>query len=248
MKASGRTPLVDEDERKKVLRFDSRYLQSAMYKHAPFDLALSYTRAMMGFLLFQPVPRDVLIVGLGGGSLSKYCHRYLAEASITTVEIDAAVIALRAEFEIPPEGDRFRIVHADAAEYLAQSAERVFDVIVLDGYDREGLPEPLCTPDFYDRCLIALRGQGVVVANFLENDRRHGLYLSRLRNAFDDRIVTVLSDRGTNRIVFGVNSDAWPTGAALRERARQFEGGSNINLRALASRVLRAYAAERPKA
>jgi spermidine synthase len=47
-------------------------IQSAMRLDAPDDLALAYTRAMMAGLLFQPEPRDVTLIGLGGGSLAKY--------------------------------------------------------------------------------------------------------------------------------------------------------------------------------
>ncbi len=232
-------PWCSEDERKKLLRFDSRYLQSAMYKHAPFDLALSYTRTVMGFLLLQPEPRDILILGLGGGSLSKYCYRHLPYARVTTVEIDAGVIALRDEFEIPPDDCRFRIAHDDGAAFVAACDEQGFDVIVLDAYGRDGLPESLSSQDFYDRCAQALREGGVVVANYLENDRRHSLYCGRLSRAFQDRLVRVPADRASNRIVFGLKGVAFPTPAQLQQRAGQFSVMHPLNYRPLAAQIQR---------
>lgn len=228
-----------EDERKKVLRFDSRYLQSAMYKHAPFELALSYTRTVMGFLLLQPEPRDILILGLGGGSLSKYCYRYLPHVRVTTVEIDADVIALRDEFEIPADDQRFRIVHGDGAEFIERCEGQRFDVIVLDAYDRDGLPDSLSSQDFYDRCAMALRDGGIVVANYLENDRRQALHCARLSRAFDDRVIRILAARGNNRIAYGLKGVGFPSPAQLQQRARQFSATHPLNYRQLATQVQR---------
>lgn len=237
MKFPGSPPLVVEDRRRKSLRFDRDYLQSAMYKHAPFDLALSYTRTVMGFLLFQPAPRSILIIGLGGGSLSKFCYRYLYETTVTTVEIDEHIIALRDQFMIPPVDERFRIVHADGADFI-RSASESFDAIVLDGYGPEGLPEQLSSADFYDCCAAALSGGGVLVANFLQSDRRAGLYVSRLRATFDDRVVQIQSERGGNRIAYALRCERLPSAATLRGRAADMEARYRLNFRSMAARML----------
>src|SRR6185437_7928214 len=71
-KTSG-IPVVREGRRTRSLCFDALDIQSSMRTSDLLALDLSYTRAMMSFQLFQPGPRDILIVGLGGGSLSKYC-------------------------------------------------------------------------------------------------------------------------------------------------------------------------------
>jgi spermidine synthase len=133
----------DRDEGIRRLQFNGGVVQSSMRVSAPFELDLSYTGTMMGFLLFNAAPAHILMVGLGGGSLSKYCYRHLPGARITTLEIDAEVIALRDDFLIPPDDERFQVVHADASEYLAQHDVQA-DVILLDGYDAAGLPECLC--------------------------------------------------------------------------------------------------------
>src|SRR3546814_15345784 len=52
------------------------YVQSAMSITEPNRLLLEYTQAMMGFLLFNDSPGTTEIIGLGGGSLAKYCHAY----------------------------------------------------------------------------------------------------------------------------------------------------------------------------
>jgi hypothetical protein len=82
-------PFVYADERTVALHFDISAIQSRMRRDDPYRLDLDYTRAMMGFLLFRPDPRSILAIGLGGGSLPKYCYRHLPSADITVVEIRA---------------------------------------------------------------------------------------------------------------------------------------------------------------
>lgn len=163
--------VVHEGLRTRSLCFDAFGIQSTMRKIAPPELDLSYTRAMMSFQLFRPDPRDVLIGGLGGGSLSKYRFHKFPSTRVTIVEIDDRVIASREWFAIPPESGRFRIVHADAAEYLSDRIG-VADVIPLDGFDALGLPASLSSQSFYDACHTALRSEGVLVANLQNNDPR----------------------------------------------------------------------------
>jgi Spermine/spermidine synthase domain len=96
--------------------------QSEMRLDDPEALVSAYTRKMMGFLLFRARPQRILMIGLGGGSLVKFCHRHLPTTHITTVEIDAQVIALRPHFHVPPDDSRLRILNEDGVRYVAHMA------------------------------------------------------------------------------------------------------------------------------
>ena len=121
------------------LHFSWHETQSCMDLRQPDALNLEYTRTMMGFLLFVPEPADLAMVGLGGGSLAKFCHRHLPGTRINVIEINPHVIALRDEFQIPEDSNRFRIMLGDGAEFV-RSPPRRCDVLLVDGYDGEGLP------------------------------------------------------------------------------------------------------------
>jgi spermidine synthase len=112
-------PFVLDKGLRRMLHFDFGATQSAMLLDAPQRLLLAYTREMMTFLLFNPDPQRILLLGLGGGSIAKYCYRHLPCAEITAVEISADVIALREMFSIPADDQRFRVVRADAVAYVA---------------------------------------------------------------------------------------------------------------------------------
>ena len=62
-------PFVIDDGKSRFLYFNVRLMQSEMSLKAPNDLAIRYTQKMMAFLLFQPRPKRIALIGLGGGSL-----------------------------------------------------------------------------------------------------------------------------------------------------------------------------------
>ena len=234
---SQRRPVLDEDAERIALHFDRRSVQSVMYRSDPDRLVLCYTRLMMAFLLFQPAPRDLVIIGLGGGSLSKYCYRHLPRTRITSVEINERVIALRDRFSIPPDDARFRVVHGNGADFIAAPPHDI-DVILLDGFDIVGLPRELGSQHFYDGCAAALRDGGVLVANFLESDEGIDEYLDRMSTAFDDRMLTVRSDDRGNRIACALKRALLPPRLKVFERAAELEREHEIPFRVIASQLL----------
>ena len=159
-------PFVIDDGRVRRLYFGLAYVQSEMSIGQPYELNFAYTRKMMGFLLFVPRPKHVVIVGLGGGSLTRFCHRQLPRTRITTVEIDPAVIAFGDLFALPAFDARHALIRADAVDYFAATDERP-DVVLLDGCDQQGLAPAFCNPGFFCNVRDRLRARGVLVVNLV---------------------------------------------------------------------------------
>src|SRR5690348_16654025 len=137
----------------------------------PDALCLAYTRKMMAFLLFNEEPRRILLLGLGGGSLAKFCYRHLPAASITAIEIDPYVLALRTEFQVPPDNERFRVMQGDGAAYIGRTPGGMRqDVILVDACDRNGLSATLASPDLYANLRRWLSVHGVLVMNVCGED------------------------------------------------------------------------------
>ena len=88
------SPQLVEAQDELSLHFGFPTIQSRMLKAEPERLILDYTRTMMGFLLFQPQPERIAMIGLGGGSLAKYCRRHLPDAEFTAIEISPDVVML----------------------------------------------------------------------------------------------------------------------------------------------------------
>ncbi|HWK48512.1 MAG TPA: hypothetical protein VNR40_01435, partial [Steroidobacter sp.] len=131
-------PYIMETSSERRLHFTHDAVQTVMRLDEPDALVSAYTRKMMAFLLFNPNPKKIVMVGLGGGSLAKFCYRNLPRTRISVAEIDDQVIALREEFHVPADDERFRIVCDDGARYILRSSERI-DVVVVDAFDPVGL-------------------------------------------------------------------------------------------------------------
>lgn len=143
---------------------------------------------------------------------------------------------MRDEFAIPPDDKRFRVVHADGAKYLAGRWNSA-DVIMLDGYDAEGIPASLASQRFFDQCTLALRENGVLVANLCENDARLGVYISRLRTAFDNRVMKARAECDLNKIIFALRHDRMPQVKTLRDRAAKLEAKHCIDFSSVAAQM-----------
>ena len=215
-------PLVRTVGKHRTLEFTPGDIQSAMRLSRPHALVLAYTRAMMCFVLFVPRPTRILMVGLGGGSMAKFCRRHFPDARITVLELRADVIALRERFLVPPDDARFEVVHADAAAWMASCSHARFDLIVVDGFDTDGLPPALSSRPFYEDCRRLLLPEGVLVANVFSYDRRRHDVLEALDRVFDGRTCKLDKVAGNNHILFAGAGTGGPAARLLQRLPFKF--------------------------
>lgn len=194
-------PYIVESKKFKALYFDSESTQSLMDMQAPIRLVVSYTETMMGFLLFHSDPKSIAMIGLGGGSLAKYCHHHLPGASILVLESNSKVIALKNQFHVPENSTHFKVQEADGAAYLRDTEEQ-FDVLLVDGYTKLGQAAQLCSEDFYASCLACLKPNGMLVINFSGAAGLNQVYQERIDRVFDHPSVLVVENDRMNQILF----------------------------------------------
>jgi spermidine synthase len=211
-------PFVFESLSSKALHFSISEIQSRMKLDDPNALDLEYTRTMMGFLLFKPQPATVAMIGLGGGSMAKFCHRYLPRSRILVVEINPHVIALRDEFKVPRDGARFSVIRGDGALFVRDSTTPI-DVLLVDGFDSGGQPAKLSSQRFYDDCHDALQAGGIMVVNLHYGHRQYEVHVDRIRRSFDGAVLVVDDGDLSNSVVFafkGNNLEPHRVGLARR--------------------------------
>ena len=134
-------------------------------------------------------PREVdslLIIGLGGGTVSKqFTTVYGADVAIDGVEIDDRVIDLgRKYFDMNEPNLK---TYAEDGRTFLQRVDRRYDVIAVDAYRQPYIPFHLVTQEFFLAARDHLNETGV-------------LALNAGRTATDFRLVEVLSE--TMRSVF----------------------------------------------
>ncbi|KFG94737.1 spermidine synthase [Burkholderia paludis] len=230
-------PFVLETQHAVSLHFDHFGTQSYMSLRDPVRLELGYTRVMMGFLLLQPAPAHICMLGLGGGSLAKYCHRHLPGAAIDAVEINPDVIALRDVFRIPADDSRLTVLCADGADHVRRADVRA-DVILHDAFVADGTPGRCTGAAFLGACHERLSETGVLAINFMDDDPALPHHLEQLRSVFGASCALVPCGDDNNFIAF-----AWKGGGKLPslrillERALACERAGELKLAATARRM-----------
>lgn len=194
-------PRVSETLDRRVMQFSDAEIQSRMWLRDPDALDLEYTRLMMGFLLFAGSPERIAMIGLGGGSIAKFCHRHLRRTRLEVAEINPEVIALRDRFRLPPDDERLAVHLVDGARFVRDGLLR-HDALLVDGFDRHGLPRQLCSQRFYDDCADALQPAGVLVANLHANHAEQPVWLERIGRSFGHEPLVVHDDDRSNCVVF----------------------------------------------
>ena len=215
---------VSERDGVRYLHLGSDTIQSAMQIARPDDLELSYTRCMLAFLLFVPMPLHVLMIGLGGGSLAKYVLSRMPLTRVTAVEINPQVTAAARQFFALPEiPGRFTVVTGDGATYVQELAGAV-DVLLVDGYGTDAAAPELATPEFYENCERALADNGVLVTNLFTDRPGLTLHLQLLQQAFPGRLLRLTDEQRGNLIAFGfVRAQGRSSWRVLERRARELE-------------------------
>lgn len=231
-------PFVRDEGAAKSLHFTLGELQSRMFTGQPWHLALDYTRTMMGFLLFNPAPGHIGMIGLGGGSLAKFCYRQLPASQMTVLEINPYVIDLRREFQVPDDGTRFQVIAADGALYL-QTETPAFDVLLVDGFDHQGQPAALCTQRFYDDCFAALSVNGVLAVNLHYDHPDYPVWVDRISRSFHGNAVEILCEEKSNGIVFASRGRAIsPRAMSLPKSLSCLDQTARAQLRAELARIV----------
>lgn len=229
-RAAARPPALhfSEADGLRHLHVGGSAIQSAMRIDAPDELALAYTRAMMAALLFQPAPRDAILIGLGGGSMAKWLYRHLPRMRTVAVEVDFRVVgAAHRVFGLPLGRKRLRVLVGDGADYVAAHPASA-DLVFLDAFVNHRQAPSIRTAEFYRAARAALRRDGVLAINFMTDDPGLRAYLRRLAEAFEGRLACLRAIGEDNVVVFAFADDPGvitPTSLVGRAIALQREHG-----------------------
>lgn len=149
---------------------------------------LPYTRHMMAGLLYNPRPRRVLVLGLGGGVIPRDLHHYYPQAQIDVVEIDPAIPPIAKRLFGFRTGERLRVHVDDGRRWikkrLRDSPGVRYDMVVLDAFNSDYIPFHLMTQEFLLEVRRILSPDGVVVANVFYTNRLFDAELKTFREVF----------------------------------------------------------------
>ena len=146
------------------------YTESVVNLTDPDDLPLRYTQLMTIATIYPEVPKNILMLGLGGGSISTYLGRFMPAAQITTIEIDPGVITAAKTYFGISETPRMRYRSGDARVFLHRNTD-LHDLILVDAYRGGYVPVHLLTREFYALLKQRLAPAGAVAFNIHDGSK-----------------------------------------------------------------------------
>jgi len=221
------TILITEDRSRICMQFSVREQQrnqSCFNPRRPKRMVFTYTRMMMGALLLEPEPGNVLIAGLGGGTLPTALHDLLPEAHIDTVEIDPAVVTAAQKYFGFATGER-QVVHVrDARVFIKRAVSRDvrYDLVMLDAFGGDYIPEHLMTLEFLEEVRAVMADGAVLAANTFATSRLYDHESETYRAAFG-MFFNLRLRESNNRVILARNGPL-PDKAELRANAAAWRG------------------------
>ena len=152
---------------------DQTARQTCQSLNDPDQFVFTYTRMMMGALYLNPHPRKILIIGLGGGVLPTALVKMFPDTRIDVVEIDPAVVKVARQFFGFNPDQRIQVFEEDGRVFVKRAGKsgRQYDLIMLDAFDHEYIPEHLLTQEFLFEVKALLTADGVLAANTFSTSR-----------------------------------------------------------------------------
>ena len=159
---------------------------------------------------------NALVLGLGAGTIPK--NLASKGFKVDTVDIDPITLDIAKNFfRYKPKNTSF--FFEDARTYV-KNCEKKYDLVVIDLFFSDGVPEHLTTKEFYKNLDDCLNDNGVVLSNSLmdfSNKLALNSVLSTFNSQFDDlhffhrpgfevaNLYIVAGKKGTSKRVQGLN-------------------------------------------
>jgi len=159
------------------------YTESVSNLLDPDDLPLPYAQVMTIAAIYPETARKILMLGLGGGSISTYLGRFMPEAAVTTVEIDPGVITVAKTYFGLRETERIRYRAGDGRVFLSRNDE-LYDLILLDAYRGGYVPFHLLTREFYTLVKQRLTPGGAAAFNVHDGSKLYASTIKTLGEVF----------------------------------------------------------------
>ena len=185
----------------------------------PDHIVMNYPQMMLGSLFVKPDPQAVLIIGLGGGTIPRALREVLPQARIDVVEIDPAVVKVARRYFDLGDSKSLNVIEADGRVQVKRAVreQQRYDLIMLDAFDHEYIPEHLLTREFLTEVKSLLAPGGVLAANTFSSSKLYDHESTTYAAVFPQ----FFNLKRENRVIIAVNGPL-PDEAQLEANAERF--------------------------
>jgi spermidine synthase len=198
--------------------------QSCMNLSHPDRVVFPYARMTFAGLLLNPEPQSILIVGLGGGTLPTVLSEIFPETTVDVVEIDEAILRVAKEYFNFIESEKVKVFVQDARVYTKRAAirNRKYDLVILDAFTGDYIPEHLMTVEFLQEVQSIMSDKGVVVANTFSTSELYHYESVTYQTVFGDFFN--FKKPGTGNRVIVTTGKPLPSKKVIQDRANRLSG------------------------
>jgi spermidine synthase len=213
---------VYESNNERCMRFTRAITsrQSCLALDDPHHLIFNYTKMIMAALYLNPEPKKILIIGLGGGTLPMTFSRIIPRAEIDTVEIDPAVVRVARKYFNFQKSAKNRVAEDDGRVFVKRAILKKvkYDLIILDAYDHEYIPEHLLTREFLSEVKKIMEPGAVLAANTWSGSRLYDHESATYESVFG----RFFNLKCGSRVII-IKQDGLPALETIKKNARQLE-------------------------
>ncbi len=205
-----RNVMVTENDRHRCMIFTRRIrlLQTCIDRKATDKLVLPYSHGMMTAMIAHPDAKRALIIGLGGGVITRAVRDVAPGIHVDTVELDPAVVDVAKRYFGFRENGHVKTYVNDGRVFIRQQNRKKahYDIVMIDACDNDFVPEHLLTKEFMQEIQTLLNPGGVVVANSFSKGRLVYHESATYRSVFGN-VLEVDVDGGNRIILAGRDGD-----------------------------------------
>jgi spermidine synthase len=191
---------VIESTHNRYLKFGNGLKQSSMNKKNPRKLQLKYSKEIVKVFDHIQSPKNVLVLGLGGGILPSFIHDNYSDIIVDVVDNIRELKDIAHKYFELPVSDRLNVIIQDAKDYVLTTNKK-YDIIIEDLYKDDGK----VFFEFDNDLKNILNDNGVIAFNYMVHQRNYTKYMERLNSSYVDVIEQFkpkLGRYGYNHIAF----------------------------------------------
>ena len=217
------------------MHFGTSSRQSSFLVADPERLHLTYVRSMTLGLVFCPDAKQVLMVGLGGGSLTQFLLNHYQSCAMTVLEKRRDVVKASIKYFDLSRDERMQLLIGDGGDFIHQQAFRKktsYDLLVVDAFDHSAMADSVRGKAFFNKCKEIMSVSGIMIINLWGSQRaafqENANYLLRV---FEQR-VCFLPVKGRANVIAFCFSPHYPqlSQKKVREQALFLECSYNIEM------------------
>lgn len=227
----------------RYLSFDGS-TETRMSLADPLKGHFEYTEYFHLIWLWNDRLTNVLMVGLGGGSVQRAFEHYYPKLQIETVEIDPAVVNVAEKFFYFKKGPR-QVVYISDGRHFLQRTTNLYGAIIMDAYHsgRYGsfVPYHLTTKEFFEIALSRLSTNGVIAYNVIGTlngfqSEIVGSVYQTMKSVFP-QVYIFPARESMNVVLIGTRSNIRANAASLTAKASHLVRNGIVSFPLLAQRA-----------